>query len=120
MRDRLPDRHAYESNTEFPTFSKKNPIRVPAVADSHKYASLIGTCSDYMFRFLVARRIWGKGEACGAERDCETAEGGAGHMAASDHLAVLDYLVAEDGLLCIEDYIKRAAKKLIERQIWKH
>lgn len=52
----LPKSSDYISNTSFPAFSKKNEIAVPAVVGS-KYSGFIGTCSDYLLRFYVARMI---------------------------------------------------------------
>lgn len=52
----LPKSSDYISSTSFPAFSKKNEIAVPPLVDS-KYSGFIGTCSDYLIRFYVARMV---------------------------------------------------------------
>lgn len=53
----MPSKKSFTTNTGRPPFSSKNPIIVPYSLDNSYQASLVGTASDYMFRFIIAKTV---------------------------------------------------------------
>lgn len=79
LKEISPSKRSFASNTGFPAFSKDNPMLVPYAFDNNIGPPFVGTACDYLFRFIIARRLNTNKEA------------------------VLDGLAAEKGLNDLED-----------------
>lgn len=57
LKEISPSKNSFVSNLQYPAFSNKVEIVVPYKLEKNNDAPLVGTASDYMFRFITAKTV---------------------------------------------------------------